>query len=59
MMTRNEMIAAIAQDAYEDAYEGATERELRQIFIEHMLTLLDSSTEAEIAEAYAEIEGDA
>jgi hypothetical protein len=55
MMTRNEMIAAIAQDAY----EGATERELRQIFIEHMLTLLDSSTEAEIAEAYAEIEGDA
>lgn len=54
-MTRKDMIAAIA----EDAYEGATERELRAIFIEHMLTLLDSSTEAEIAETYAEILGDA
>ena len=54
-MTRQEMIAQVAQEAY----EGATERELRAVFIEHMTTLMDAMTEAEIVELHSEIMGDA
>jgi hypothetical protein len=54
-MTRQEMIAQVAQDAY----ENATERELRAIFIEHMATLMDAMLEAEIAELHNEVMGDA
>lgn len=50
----NEMIAAIA----EDAYEGATERELRQVFIEQVTANLEGLSDTEIAETYAEIVGD-
>lgn len=54
-MTRKEMIAQVAQDAY----EHATERELRAIFIEHMTTLMDAMPEAEIVELHNEVMGDA
>lgn len=51
----NEMVAAIAQDAY----EGATENDLRQVFIAQVKANLEGLSDDEIRELYAEIVGDA
>jgi hypothetical protein len=53
-MTRKEMIAQVAQDAY----ENATERELRAIFIEHMTTLMDAMRDEEIERIHLETLGE-
>lgn len=49
----NEMIAAIAQDAY----EGAAERDLAEVFIAQVTANLKGLSDDEIAEIYAEIVG--
>ena len=49
----NEMIAAIA----EDAYEGATEDELRQVFTDQVSINLSGLSDNEIRELYADIVG--
>lgn len=54
-MTIAEMIEAIAQDAY----EGATEDELRHVFMEKVTSDLRRCPRAMIEETYAEIVGDA
>ena len=53
-MTRQEMIAQVAQDVY----ESATEREVRAIFIEHMTTLMDAMRDEEIERIHLETFGD-
>jgi len=50
-MTIDEMIEAIAQDAY----EGATERDLAEAFIEYVTANLKALPEGEIAKIYVEI----
>ena len=54
-MTREEMVEAIAQDAY----EGATERDLAAVFIEAVEGNLKGLPDDEIREIYNEIMGDA
>ena len=54
-MTIAEMIAAIAADAY----EGATERELKRVFMDYVKEDLNRLTEEEIVELYNEVIGDA
>jgi hypothetical protein len=50
-MTIDEMIEAIAQDAY----EGATNRDLAEAFIEYVTANLKALPEGEIAKIYVEI----
>lgn len=52
-VTIDGMIEAIAQDAY----EGATENDLRQVFIAQVKANLEGLSDDEIAETYAEILG--
>lgn len=54
-MTIDEMIEAIAADAY----DGATDDDLRFVFTEQVTANLRGLSDAEIAETYAEIVGDA
>jgi hypothetical protein len=51
----NEMVAAIAQDAY----ENATEDELRHLFTDTVSVNLAGLSDDEIREIYNEIVGDA
>ena len=55
MLGINEMVAAIAQDAY----EAATEDELRHMFTDQVSINLSGLSDDEIRELYAEIVGDA
>ena len=52
-MTIAEMIEAIAQDAY----EGATERDLAEVFIDSVENNLRGMPDDEIREIYAEVIG--
>lgn len=50
-MTYDEKMAAIA----EDAYQGATEGELRQVFVEQVLANLRDLPDAEIDSIYEDV----